>query len=68
MQAADQHTRTSLGFSILPKDTLTCRPGESNQQLFNNLFAGSTPEPQPPSSIKVQEQIKKLCFVLIYST
>ena len=25
------HIRSSLGFSVLPKDTSTCRPGESNQ-------------------------------------
>ena len=36
MQGADQHIRSSLGFSILPKDTLTCRPGELNQQPSNN--------------------------------
>ena len=33
MQGADQHIRSSLGFSILPKDTLTCRPGEQNKTL-----------------------------------
>ena len=31
IQGADQHIRSSLGFSILPKDISTCRPGESNQ-------------------------------------
>ena len=31
-QGADQHIRSSLGVSILPKDTLACRPGESNQR------------------------------------
>ena len=30
MQSAEHNTGGSLGFSILPKDTLTCRPGESN--------------------------------------
>ena len=30
MQGADQHIRSSLGFSILPKDTSTRRPGEWN--------------------------------------
>ena len=34
MQGAGQHIRSSLGISILPKDTSTCRPGESNQQAF----------------------------------
>ena len=32
MQGTNQHIRSSLGFSILPKDILTCRPGESNRQ------------------------------------
>ena len=36
MQAADQHIRNSLAFSILPKDTSTCRPWESNQQPSDN--------------------------------
>ena len=36
MQGADQHIRSSLGFSMLPKDTLTCRPGELNQRTSNN--------------------------------
>ena len=44
MQGANQHIRSSLGFSILPKDTLTCQPGESNQQPSDNkmlaLFLG----------------------------
>ena len=34
MQGADQHMRSSLGFSILPKDTSTCTLGDSNQQPF----------------------------------
>ena len=36
MQGADQHIRSSLRFSILPKDTWSCRPWESNQQPSNN--------------------------------
>ena len=32
MQGADRHIRSSLGLSILPKDTLTRKRGESNQQ------------------------------------
>ena len=32
-----QHIRSRLGFSILPKDTSTCTPGESNQQPSNNM-------------------------------
>ena len=39
MQAPDQHIRGSLGFRILPKDTSTCRPGESNQRSSNNKTA-----------------------------
>ena len=38
MQAADWHIRSSLGFSILPKDTWTCRPGELNQQDNNKAM------------------------------
>ena len=34
--AACQHIRSSLGFSILLKDTLACSPGESNQQPSDN--------------------------------
>ena len=36
MQGAEQHIRSSLGLSILPKDTWTCRPGELNQQPSDN--------------------------------
>ena len=39
MQGANQHIGSSLGFSVLPKDTLTCIPwdgGESNQQPSDN--------------------------------
>ena len=36
MQGANQHIRSSLGFSMLHKDTLACRPGESNQQPSSN--------------------------------
>ena len=36
IQGADQHIRSSLGFSILPTDILTCRTGESNRQLSDN--------------------------------
>ena len=35
-QGANQHIRNSLGFSILPKDTSTCGPGESDQQPSDN--------------------------------
>ena len=36
MQGVDQHIRNNFGFSILTQDTLTCRPGEPNQQLSDN--------------------------------
>ena len=36
MQGVEQHIRSSLGFSILPKNTSTCRPGESNQWTSDN--------------------------------
>ena len=48
MKGADQHIRSSLGFSILPKDTSTCRPGESNQQPSNNNTLILPPVPQLP--------------------
>ena len=32
IHSAIQHIRSSLGFRILPKDTLTYRTGELNQQ------------------------------------
>ena len=35
MQGADKHIKSSLGFSILPKDTSTCRLGELNQHPSN---------------------------------
>ena len=51
MQGADQHIRRSLGFSILPKYMLTCRPGESNQQCSNNKTLALSPELQPPDAV-----------------
>ena len=33
---ANQHIRSNLGFSVLHKDTSTCRPGESNHQPSDN--------------------------------
>ena len=36
LKGANKHIRSNLGFSILPKDNLTYRPGELNQQLSNN--------------------------------
>ena len=51
MQDADRHFRSSLGFSILPKDTLTRRPGESKQRPSDNKmlnFSNITTETFPP--------------------
>ena len=47
MQGADQHIRSSLGFSILPKDSSTWTQGESNQRssIISNII--SIPEPEP---------------------
>ena len=36
MQGDNQHIRSSLGFSILQKDTSTWRPGELNQWPSDN--------------------------------
>ena len=36
------------GFSILSKDTSTCRLGESNQRPSDNKTLALPPEPQPP--------------------
>ena len=36
VRGAGQHIRSSLRFSILPKDTWTCRPGESKQCSSDN--------------------------------
>ena len=36
LQRADWLIRSSLGFSILPKDTPACRPGELNQRPSHN--------------------------------
>lgn len=37
-----------LGFSVLPKDSLTCKPGELNQQPSNNKMLALPPETQSP--------------------
>ena len=36
MQGANQHIRSNLGFSVLPKDTSICRLGELNQRASDN--------------------------------
>ena len=45
MQGADQHVRSSLGLSILGKNTWTCRPrpGESNQRPAGNKMSALPP-------------------------
>ena len=35
MQGADQHIRSSLGFSVLPVDTSTCGPWESDHHVWS---------------------------------
>ena len=50
----DHHARCQpalgaiLGFSVLPKDTLTCRQGESNQQPSYNMIALPLSHNRPP--------------------
>ena len=56
MQGADQHIGAVLRFSILPKDTMTCRPGESKQATLRWRDAGSTPESQPPDNVSIIDQ------------
>ena len=51
MQGADQHTRSILGFSILPKVTSTCRPGETNQQPSDNKTLALPQSHSPPTAI-----------------
>ena len=50
MRGADQHIRRSLGFSILSKGTLTCRPGESNQRPSES----QQPSKVSPASSQIQ--------------
>ena len=45
MQDADQLIWSRSGFSILPKDTLTCRPGDSNQRSSDNKMLALPSEP-----------------------
>ena len=53
MQCADQHIRSSLEFSILPQDTSTCKPGESNQQPLKQwLYPWATAAQYQQQSIK----------------
>ena len=61
MQDDDQHIRSSLEFSILPKDTSTCRPGESKQKSSDNKRLALTPEPQPPCTTRKESSEHKHC-------
>ena len=64
--AADQLIGNSLGFSILPKDTKTYRPEQSNHQLSDNKTLALLPEPQP---IKITIYTKKVLHIhIIYKT
>ena len=55
MQGADQHIRSSSGFSILPEDTSTCRPGgiEPTHWLY------------PLSSVSYRSHLERLNFALM---
>ena len=60
MQGANQHIRSRLGFSILPKDTSTCRPRESNQRPSDNKtlappLSDSRPQPLPLSLVLLSD-------------
>ena len=48
MQGADQQVRSSLGFSILPKNTSKPQTMEIEPVTFREQDADSTPDPQPP--------------------
>ena len=54
MQVADQQIRRSLRFGILPKDTLTCTPGELNQHPSDN----KTQQPTKWTSSCTEEDLK----------
>ena len=43
MQGANQHIRSSLGLSILLKDTSTCRPDQIKPATFQLQVPSSTP-------------------------
>ena len=71
MQGADQHIRSSLGFSILPKDT-SCRPGWSNQRPSDNKtqalpLSHSRPQNTTPE-IPQQSSFPLFCDITLRQT
>ena len=68
MQGANQHISSSLGLSILPKDTATCRPGELNQQPSDNntlaLPLSNSHQPVALKKLKTAQIIHIFCKTL----
>ena len=62
MQGADQQIRSSLRFSILPKDTSTCKSGELNQWPSDST--GSTPNHSHPIMFHYVDCWPKECTLL----
>ena len=58
IQGADQHIRSSLGFRILPKNILTWRPGESNQQASNKKTLALPLRRHPTTTIPLGNLMK----------
>ena len=66
MQGADQqHIRSSLGFSILPKDTLTHRPGGSNQMTISYSACVHTLAESPESWCGNLSPLPWLIFIIV---
>lgn len=61
MQGANLHIRSSLGFSILPKDTSTWRPGESIQRTSDNKMLALSLSP----SCTTQHMCAVICSVFV---
>ena len=61
MQGASEHIRNSLGFSVLPKDTLICRPGETNQRPSDDKTLALPLSHRRPKD-KQQEVIGPICI------
>ena len=65
VQIANQNIRSSFEFSILPKDTLICRPRESNQRPSNNKMLAlplshSCPKPHCDPASSTSELLRSL--------
>ena len=61
IQGADQHMRSRLGFSIMPKDTSKCRPGQSNQWPSDNKLL-----PLPLNHSRPEPELFFFCLNLIH--